>query len=110
MSGKTTRNKGRRGETDAKNLLLDRDWIVHDLTAGLSSCDLIATDRDGKTWSVEVKNTAAITPAQKEQAKRQAMAQKLPWLLMNHIAGTSSWLVQRAGHKPEIWHKKCKAD
>lgn len=103
MSGKATRSKGRRGETEAKLLLESRDWVVWDLTAGLATEDLIANDPDGKGWIIEVKNTTAITMAHRKQAMDQAKARKMPWMLMSKIAGTGSWLVQRQGLKPTVW-------
>jgi predicted RecB family endonuclease len=103
MAGKSTRAKGRRGESEAKVLLLSRDWTVADLSAGLSSEDLLAIDSDGKTWAVEVKNTSAIMTAHREQAMQQAKARKAPWMLMSKIAGTSSWLIQRQGKQPVVW-------
>lgn len=106
MSGKSTRAKGRRGESEAKNLLASRDWIVGDLSAGLSTEDLLATDPGGKVWAVEVKNTAAITQAHRKQAIEQAKNRRASWMLMSKIAGTSSWLIQRQGEKPAVWHNQ----
>jgi sugar lactone lactonase YvrE len=106
MSGRATRSKGRRGQTEALNLLRERDWTVADLTAGVDSEDGIACDNDGNWWSVEIKNCAAITQAHRKQAMEQAKRRRLPWLLMNKIAGTSSWLIQRQGKAPSIWHKR----
>ena len=103
MSGKATRAKGRRGETQAKELLQSLHYRVHDLTAGLDSEDLVATDPYGKTWSVEVKNTVAITTAHRADAMARAKASRLPWMLMSAIAGTGCWLVQRQGHRPAVW-------
>ena len=100
------RSKGRRGQQEARELLQSRDWSVAELNAGTAvedfwACDLAA----GKTYSVEVKNTAAITTAHRKQAQTQAAKSKLPWLLMNKISGTSSWLVQRQGERPVVWHR-----
>ncbi len=106
MSGKSTRSKGRRGESEAKELLQSRDWVVADLSAGLSTEDLLATDTSGKTWAVEVKNTVSITQAQRKQAIQQSKNRRQSWMLMNKIAGTSSWLIQRQGEKPTVWHNQ----
>ena len=103
--GKASRSKGVRGSTEAKNLLLSRDWTVNTLTSGIACGDLIAIEPSGVTWLAEVKNTAAITTAHRKQAQTQAAKSKLPWLLMNKISGTSSWLVQRQGERPVVWHK-----
>ena len=106
MSGNTSRRKGRAGESAFKALLSDRDWVVADLTSGLATEDLLATDPDGAIWACEVKNTTSILPAHLKQAKEQAANRRARWLLANKIAGTSSWLVRRQGEKPVVWHEK----
>ncbi len=106
MSGKSTRAKGRRGQSAAANLLRDRDWTVADLSAGTASEDLLATDPDGKTYAVEVKNTIDIRQSHVRQAQEQAALRKLPWMLMNKIAGSRSWLVRRHGEQPWVWVEK----
>ena len=106
MTGRASRSKGARGQTAFKSLLLDRDWTCDSITAGIAAADLIATDTDGLSWCVEVKNCAAITPAHKRQAMEQAASRRLPWMLANKIAGSSSWLVQRKNHPPAVWHRK----
>jgi len=106
MSGRASRAKGSRGQCMAANLLRERDWIVDQITGGIVSHDLTATDADGRTWAVEVKNCAGILPAHKTQAMEQGKARRLPWLLMNKISGSSSWLVQRQGMAPAVWGEK----
>ena len=106
MSGKSTRAKGRRGQSAAANLLRDRDWTVADLSAGTASEDLLATDLDGKTYAVEVKNTIDIRQSHVRQAQEQAALRKLPWMLMNKISGSRSWLVRRHGEQPWVWVEK----
>lgn len=106
MSGNTSRRKGRAGESAFKALLADRDWVVADLASGLEAEDLLATDPDGATWAVEVKNTMNIMQAHYYQAKKQAVLRKARWMLANKISGTSSWLVRRQGEKPVVWHEK----
>ena len=106
MSGKATRAKGRRGQTTAKHLLLDRDWNVADLTAGVSTEDFIATDPSGRTWCVEVKNTRNLLDAHISQAKDQARRRGLPWLLMQKLTGSSCWLVRGTGLEPTVWSEK----
>lgn len=108
MSGRMSRNKGARGQSEFKAMLQDRDWNVDTLTAGISSADLIATDREGVTWCVEVKSCAGILPAHKKQAMDQGKERRLPWLLASKIAGSSSWLVQRQNEFPTVWHAKTK--
>lgn len=101
-----SRAKGRRGQTEAKRLLLDRDWSVADLSAGISSEDILAIDPHGKAWAVEVKKTLDICAKHRAQAIKQGNNRKAPWMLMSHIAGTSAWLVQRKAMAPEIWTSK----
>lgn len=97
------RNKGRRGQRAAQELLASRDWDVAELNAGKSSEDFIAVDPDGRSWAVEIKMTKAITSQHRDQAMQQAKTRKLPWMLMSHIDGTSSWLVQMSGKSPAVW-------
>ena len=106
MSGRMSRNKGARGQSEFKAMLLDRDWMVDTLTVGIESGDLIATDPSGVMWCVEVKNCAGILPAHKKQAMDQAKKRRIPWLLASKIAGSSSWLVQRQRELPIVWHAK----
>ena len=107
MSGLITRNKGRRGQTAGLNLLRARDWIVTDLSAGNATEDGMCICPDGHVWAVEIKNTVSITGAHLRQAKEQARARgsKVRWMLLNKIAGTSSWLVRRQGARPAVWHE-----
>lgn len=103
MAGKSTRSKGRRGQTEFAALLRNRDWSVAELNAGTSAEDFIAVSPVGVSYAVEVKNTEAITTAHRRQAMKQAEARRLPWLLASKIAGTGSWLVQRQGDRPVCW-------
>lgn len=104
--GKTSRSKGRRGETIAKNLLLDRDYqIISDCTSGLSTCDLVVESASGEILFCEVKNTKLINlPAFITQARTNA--KKRPWLLLAKLDSTSSWLCMGKGRKAVIWHEK----
>lgn len=106
MSGKASRNKGAKGQREFKALLSDRDWVFDAITAGISAADLIGTDPTGRTWCIEVKNCAGILPAHKKQAMDQGKSRRLPWLLASKIAGSSSWLIQRQGEAPQVWHEK----
>lgn len=99
------RSKGRRGQQEARELLQSRDYSVAELNAGTAVEDFWACDLSaGRTYSVEVKNTISITTAHRTQAQKQAARVRLPWMLMSKVAGTSSWLVQRQGERPVIWH------
>ena len=106
MNGNATRNKGRRGQREAKLLLAERDWRFVEVNAGEADADILAIDQKGRTWCVEVKNTAAITTAHRAQAMKQAQAKRLPWMLMSKVAGTPCWLVQRQGVAPAIWTER----
>ena len=103
MAGRATRAKGRRGQTEALNLLRDRDWTVADLSAGVDSEDGLACDPDGNWWAVEIKNCAAITTAHRKQAMDQAKRRRLPWMLVSKIHGRNEWLVQRQGKPSVVW-------
>lgn len=104
--GSMSRRKGAKGQGVFARMLRDRDWTCDQLTAGLSTADMVATDPSGKTWLVEVKNCSSITAVHKTQAIEQGRLRRMPWLLACHIADSSSWLVQRQHEKPEVWHQK----
>lgn len=110
MSGLKSRNKGVMGQRIAADLLRDRDWTVSQLTSGVSSEDLIATCPDGKCYSVEVKNTKSLTPEHIHQAKVQAERKKLRWMCMRKLFNTRSWLVERQGQLPQVWHEKIESN
>lgn len=104
--GRSQRNKGRRGESTAKQLLTDRDYeILADTSSGLSTDDLVVMAPDGKIWSVECKNTKLMDiPKFRSQAIRNA--KKRAWMLLLKIDQTTSWLVLRKAEKPVVWHEK----
>lgn len=106
MAVKQTRDKGRRGEREAKRLLNDRDWeILADTTAGLATGDLIVKSPDGIIYDVEVKNRNIINPSMfVGQAMKNAGRQR--WMVMAKIANTSSWLCLAKSKKPWVWHGK----
>lgn len=106
MSGNRSRGKGRRGQATFANMLSDRDWIVHELNAGKSAEDFIATDPDGKTWSIEVKCTDNIMKAHVWQAQNQGKRSRKPWLLASKLFGTRCWLIRRQGMDPVVWRDK----
>jgi len=111
VSGAKTRSKGARGQSCAANLLRSRDWTVHQLTGGIRTEDIVATDPGGITqWSIEVKNCVDIASRHVAQARMQAERKKLRWMLMSHIPKTSSWLVQRQGQRPTVWHERADDD
>ena len=100
--GKSQRNKGRRGQTEAVNMLKDRDWQVIQTTSGIMNEDVVATDPGGCQWSVEVKNHKIIDIYRfRRQAIEQANKRKLPWMLMLKIPG--GWLIMRKNETPIVW-------
>ena len=103
MSGAYTRNKGRRGQMEARRLLQSRDWVVAELNSGTACEDVIATAPCGTVYAIEVKNTATITTAHRKQAIEQAKERKAAWMLMSKIAGTSEWLIQRQHQSAVVW-------
>lgn len=108
MSGLTSRRKGRKGESEFKRMLLDRDWIIDaDMTSGCSSADLLATSPEGVTYVVEVKNHKAVAFAKfRSQAVKQAELLKRPWLLACKIDGYSAYVVMGRGEGPVVWSSK----
>lgn len=104
--GRASRTKGRTGQRKARALLTDRDWNVAELNNGQEVEDFIAIDSLGRSWSVEVKMCKVISHEHRKQAQAQAKARRLPWMLVSHIEGTSSWLIQRQGQLPEVWSEK----
>ena len=104
ISQKGKRRKGLNGRYHFRLLLEARNWTVTTTTEGRPGEDLLATDPDGKVWAVEVKDVKAIDPRHRDQARQQAKARKARWLLASHIYGTSSWLIQRRGYLPCVWH------
>ena len=100
------RSKGRKGQSDAMALLASRDYDCGDLSAGLSTEDILAIDPDGKVWACEVKNQISINVrAFKKQAiENAAKRKKARWMLMCRIDGSSgAWLVLRQGIAPVVW-------
>ena len=105
MSGRASRSKGKRGEAAARLLLQERDFEVHDLTDGASCADFVAM-RAGKTYMVEVKNTASIDVPRFVSQARSNCGRHGRWMLFAHLHGTSSWLVMRGDAPPTVWHAK----
>jgi len=112
-----SRRKGRDAQTAFRLMLEDRDWSVLPTVAGQKCCDLIAApptpaiagwvSNEGDYIAWEVKDTKLIgRPAFLAQAKRQAKEHKMPWGLACHLWGTTSWIVERQGEKPTIWHER----
>jgi hypothetical protein len=104
MTGKRSRTKGAKGQSEVARLLGDRDWTVDPITAGVKREDIIATDPAGRQWSVEVKKQKTIDlDSFRRQARDQAKTRKLPWMLFVHLHGTCFWLVFRQGGSVHLW-------
>ena len=69
---KYQRAKGARGEHAARLLFEERDWEIHKRPRGEAGDDFVGIDKDGKAWSIEVKNTKSATHAHICQARRNA--------------------------------------
>lgn len=112
MAGNTTRNKGRKGETEAKRLLQDRDYtILADTTGGLSTGDLVVQSPEGVVYDVEVKNRKLIdVPQFVGQARKNATRSKVAWMALAKIDGTSSWLCMAKNRLPVVWHAKTQGE
>ena len=111
--GKKSRRKGRQGESICKRLLQDHDWeIIADCTAGCSTEDFIVKHPHGTLYSVEVKNNKIIDVDRfRKQARENAKAKNMPYLLMCKWFGTKMWLVEMqcpGEKKPHImkWWEK----
>ena len=104
--GKSQRDKGRRGEGTVALLLEERDYIVTDTTAGKTEPDLIAL-KDGIMWAVEVKDHIVLHPNQwRKQARENAKRKKMRWMLVYHLPGYRSWVVERQGCDPAFWRMR----
>ena len=106
--GSKSRNKGKRGERAARDLLGDNDWNILANTADGDECeDIIAIYPSDKLYSIEVKNRKVIDmPSFKKQASTNAKKKKLSWMVMAKIEGSSSWLIWKQGEKPIVWSEK----
>ena len=106
------RSKGRKGQSEAMALLTSRDWDCGDLSAGLSTEDILAIDVDGVTWCVEVKNQISINVrAFKKQAVDNAKKRRNGrWMVLCRVDGYSgAWLVLRQAMTPIVWIGKVAA-
>ena len=100
------RAKGRAGQSEAMALLTSRDWDCGDLSAGISSEDILAIDPDGVTWCVEVKNQISINVRafKKQATENAAKRKKARWMLVCRIDRSGgAWLVLRQAMTPVVW-------
>jgi Holliday junction resolvase-like predicted endonuclease len=101
--GSHSRNKGKVGEREARDVLTERGFdILADTTDGQACCDLIV-QKGAHVYFVEVKNRASIDLcATEKQARRQAGKRR--WLCMCRLAGYPlTFLVTGTDQLPVIW-------
>lgn len=110
---RSQRDKGRRGESAARRLFQDHDYEVFARPRGESGDDFTAIDKDGKAWSVEVKNTKSIMFSMLCQAKRNAPKGRgfiLCWHPSQWGVPANLWVlfIYPAGDKPFVrsWYGK----
>ena len=105
MSGLTSRNKGRRGEREAVNILTERGYSIIELGPGRKTEDIVAADDHGIMYSVEVKNHMVWTLcAWRKQAKEQARKRKCNWMLLARVPNhPATFYVESTNHRPCVW-------
>lgn len=87
-------------------MLEERDYTCEDLSAGHASCDILAIDPRGIAYAVEVKDRVLIDiRAVRKQARTNAK-RHTRWMLMCHIPDSKSWIVERQGERPCVWHER----
>jgi hypothetical protein len=106
QKGSASRDKGNRGQAEAKLILQERDWEILESSCGASSEDFFGVCPNGTIYAIEVKNHVDIKVNQFcQQARTQAAKRKrAKWLLMARIAGyPGTWLVIGSGQHPTVW-------
>lgn len=101
MAGKASRSRGKRGESEAREVLTERGYEVIDTIDGIGICDIIA-ERNGRRYHVEVKHCRNIELEKFEaQARRQSRGS---WLVMARLPGYPyCFLVTSAHGVPTVW-------
>jgi Holliday junction resolvase-like predicted endonuclease len=97
------KKKGNRGENEFLRVLVSRGWHILGTPSLFGGEDFVALDPEGRRWSIEVKKCKVLTQAHLNQALLNAKRSRNPWMLAQHIYGTSWWLVRRKNHDPELW-------
>lgn len=105
VSGSASRDRGKRGEAEAKAVLAEHGYDIIDQPCGKAVEDIIAI-KDGVLTSVEVKNCEGITPTKfRKQAKEQAKRRKAHWLLLVRWPGHPyTFAVEGSNIRPTFWH------
>lgn len=96
--GKASRDKGRRAQTEGRQLLLAEGWLCVDTSAGTDVEDVFAIDPHERRWSVEVTADQGISLTAKwGQAARQGEARGAAPLMLWKIDRAGWWLIARSG-------------
>lgn len=107
------RRKGKAGEKAVRDLFADRDWQVFPRPRGESGDDMTVIDKDGRQYSVEVKNTRSLSSSMYAQCKRQASSDRiLAWHPSGWDFPADSWLifVWRKGEQGTVRTWRLKGD
>jgi len=101
---RSQRAKGNRGESEARDVLLERGYSIIETSRGRSCEDIIAT-AGTRTYSVEVKwHELWNLKAWRRQAKANAAKRKAHWMLMVRITGAPhTFYVEDGDGRPRIW-------
>lgn len=92
--GKASRDKGRRAQTEGRQLLEVAGWVTVDTSAGTDVEDVFAIDRAGDRWSVEVTADQGVSFATKwGQTSRQAHERGARPLMLWKIDRAGWWLI-----------------
>lgn len=99
------RDKGARGQREALDLLAERGYTVVETNSGRASEDLFALDPVGHAVAVEVKyHEATRWQDFRRQAREQARARRVSWLLMCRLPGhPHTFVVEGAEIAPVVW-------
>jgi len=103
--GRSERNKGKRGQSEALDVLTERGYAIAELSAGRACEDLYGMDPHGNAVAIEVKNTAATRwAATRTQARDQARRRGCSWLVMHRVPGHPyTFVVEGADMRPVVW-------
>jgi hypothetical protein len=99
---RSQRNKGLRGQNEARDVLEEREYRVVETSAGRACEDLFCLDPHGWPVSVEVPHHAHTRwDASRAQARAQAKVRGARWLLVRRVPGHShAFVVKGDGTTP----------
>ena len=104
--GKMQRDKGRRGQKEFAEVLLERDWEILESSAGASAEDFLGVSPEGVIFSIEVKHHRQIDLGKFiRQAREQAARRKnVEWMLACRLNGfPMTFLVLSSDGTKAIW-------